>query len=70
MAWSMPISVGVTFQPNSGWPKEEIRCVQVSITSKCIEGKDEVISEASAFQREEVELVRPFLIWHMTEASH
>ncbi len=28
---------------------------------------DEVSSEVSAFQREEVELAKPFLIWHVTE---
>ncbi len=34
------------------------------------EGQDEVSSEASAFQREEVELAKPFLIWHVTKTSH
>ncbi len=34
------------------------------------EGQDEISSEASAFQREEVELAKPFLIWHVSKASH
>ncbi len=33
-------------------------------------GQDEISSEASAFQRVEVELAKPFLIWHVTKTSH
>ncbi len=32
--------------------------------------KDEVSSVAPVFQREEVKFAKPFLIWHVTEASH
>ncbi len=32
--------------------------------------QDEVSSEASAFQREEVVLAKPFLVWHVAETSH
>ncbi len=31
---------------------------------------DEVSSEASAFQREEVELAKAFLKWHVAKTSH
>ncbi len=42
---------------------EEIRRADVNLTFENFEGHDEVSSEASAVQREEVELVKPFLIW-------
>ncbi len=51
----------------SGWAEEEVRRVKVDFT---FEGQDEVNSEAAAFQREEVELAKPFLIWHVTKTSH
>ncbi len=34
------------------------------------EGLDEVSSEESAFQLEEVGWAKPFLTWHVTETSH
>ncbi len=44
--------------------------VKINFSFENFEGQDEISSEASAFQREEVELAKPFLIWHVTEASH
>ncbi len=38
--------------------EEEVRRVKVNVTFENFEGQDEVSSEASAFQREEVELAR------------
>ncbi len=69
-AWSMQSSVGVLSKSSSAWAEEEIRRVKINFASENFEGQDEVSSEASAFQREEVELARPFLIWHVTETSH
>ncbi len=43
---------------------------KVNFTFENFEGQDEVSSEASAFEREEVELTKPFVIWHVTRASH
>ncbi len=34
-----------------------------------LEGHDEVSPETSALQLEDVELAKPFLIWHVTETS-
>ncbi len=42
---------------------EEIRRADVNLTFENLEGQDEICLEASAVQREEVELARPFLIW-------
>ncbi len=53
----------------SGWAEEEFRRVNVNFFEN-FEGQDEISSEASAFQREEVELAKPFLIWHVTKTSH
>ncbi len=39
---------------------EEVRRVKVNFTFETFEGQDEVSSEASVFQREEVELAKPF----------
>ncbi len=47
-----------------------VRRVKVNFTFKKFEGQDEVSSQASAFQREEVELAKPFLIWHVAKSSH
>ncbi len=46
------------------------RSQTVNFTFENFEDQDEVGSEASAFQREEVELAKPFLIWHVTKTSH
>ncbi len=43
---------------------------KVNATFEHLEGQDEASSEVSAFQREEVELAKCFLIWHATETSH
>ncbi len=51
--------------PCSGWAEEEVSRVKVKFVFENFEGQDEVSSEASAFQREEVELAEPFLIWHV-----
>ncbi len=40
------------------WVEEEVRRVRVKFTCENLEGEDEVCLEASAFQREEVELAR------------
>ncbi len=50
--------------------EEEFRRVKVNLSSENFEGQDEISSEASAFQQEEVELAKPFLIRHVTETSH
>ncbi len=47
--------------------EEEVRQANVNFS---FEGQNEVNSEASAFQREEVELAKPFLIWHVKKTSH
>ncbi len=52
------------------WAEEEVRRVKIHFSCKNFEGQDEVSSEAPAFQRDEVELVKPFLIWYVTEAYH
>ncbi len=49
-------------QPGSGWGKEEISRDQVNLTFEYLEVKDEVRSDAPAFQPEEVELAWHFLI--------
>ncbi len=64
------LDLAVTSQPGSVCPEEEVRRAQVNFTFKNLEGQDKVSTEASAFQREEVELAKPFLIWHMTKTSH
>ncbi len=53
-----------------GWAEEEVRRVKVNFAFENFKGQDEVSSEASAFQREEVELVKPFLTWHVAKTSH
>ncbi len=50
--------------------EEEFRRVNINFSFENFEVQDEISSEASAFQREEVELAKPFLIWHVTETSH
>ncbi len=50
--------------------EEEFRRVKANFTFENFEGQDEVSLEASAFQREEVELAKPFLIWHVTKTSY
>ncbi len=67
--WSLQLSEGVPWQSGSGWA-EEVRRVKVNFTFENVEGQNKVSSEASAFQREEVELAKPFLIWHVTKTSH
>ncbi len=44
--------------------------VKVKFSFANVEGQYEISSEASAFQLEEVELAKPFLIWHVTKTSH
>ncbi len=56
--------------PVPGWAEEEFRRVKINFNFEIFEGRDEVSSEGPAFQREEVELAKPFLIWHVTETSH
>ncbi len=41
--------------------EEEVRRIQVNFTFEKFEGQDEISSEATPFQREEVELAKPFL---------
>ncbi len=53
-----------------GWAEGEFRLVKVNFTFANFEGQDEVSSKASAFQREEVELTKPFLKWYVTKTSH
>ncbi len=47
--------------------EEEFRRVKFNFSFDNFEGQDEVSSEASAFQREEVELAKPFLVWLLVE---
>ncbi len=54
----------------SEWGEEEVRRVKANFTFENLESQDEVSSEASAFQREEVKLAKPFLIWHVRKTSH
>ncbi len=54
----------------SGCVEEEFRRVNVNFTFGNFEGQDKVSSKASAFQREEVELAKSFLIGHETKTSH
>ncbi len=49
---------------------ERIQTVKVNFSFENFEGQDEIRSEASAFQREEVELAKTFLVWHVTKTSH
>ncbi len=49
-----------------GWAEEKVRRAKVNLNP---EDQDEVSSEASAFQREGVELAKPFLIWHLSPAT-
>ncbi len=53
-----------------GWAEEEFRRVKVNLSFENFEGQDEISSEASAFQREEVELAKPFLIWYVAKTAH
>ncbi len=53
-----------------GLAEEEFRRVKVNFSFANFEGQDEISSEASAIQREVVELAKPFLIRHVTETSH
>ncbi len=57
-------------QTGSGWAEEEVRRAQVNFPFDNLEGQNEVSSEASVFQREEIELAKPFLIWHVMETSN
>ncbi len=43
----------------SGWAEEEFRRVKINFFFENFEGQDEIISEASAFLREQVELTKP-----------
>ncbi len=49
-------------EDGSGWAEEEVRWAEVNFTLEHLDGQDEASSEASAFQREEVELAKPSLI--------
>ncbi len=44
--------------------------VKVNFTFHDFEGQDKVSSEASAFQQEDVEVTKTFLIWHVMKPSH
>ncbi len=50
--------------------EEEVRRVKVNFTFENNVGQDEVGSEASTSQREDVELANLFFIWHVTKTSH
>ncbi len=50
--------------------EEEFRRVKINLSFENFEGRDEISSEASAFQREKVELAKPFFTWHVTKTSH
>ncbi len=65
-AWQLQYSVGVPSQASLEWAEEEISRAQFNYTFESFEGQDEVNSELSAFQREEVELAKPFLVWLLT----
>ncbi len=48
---------------------EEKNRVQVIVFFENLAGQGVLRQETPAFQREEVELVKPFLIWHVTVVS-
>ncbi len=50
--------------------EEEFRRDKINFSFENFEGQDKISSETSAFQLEEVELAKPFLIWHVTKTSH
>ncbi len=52
------------------WAKEEIRWPQVNVTPGIGEGHDESGLKTPAFKRDEVELVKYFLINYFANASH
>ncbi len=52
------------------WIGEEVRWVKVNITFENFEVQEEVSPEVAAFQREEVNLTKPFFEWHLTKAYH
>ncbi len=52
------------------WSDGESRRAQVNFTLEIFEGQDEIGSGSPAFQREEVELAKPFLIRHVTKTPH
>ncbi len=53
-----------------GVGEEEFRRVKINFSFENVEGQDEISSGTSAFKRDEVELAKPFLILHVTKASH
>ncbi len=69
-AWVLAVIGRCALVDRLGWAEEEFRHVKVNFSFEDFEGQNEIYSEASAFQREEVELAKPFLIWHVTKTSH
>ncbi len=65
-----PQSVDASSQPSSGLAGQEIRRTKVNFIFDNLEDQDEVCSDASAFQREEVELATYFLTWRRYLTSH
>ncbi len=63
-AWSLQLAIGLPSQT------EEFRRVNVNFAFENVEDQDGVSSEESAFQREEIVLAKPFLVWHVTKTSH
>ncbi len=57
-------------RPARGGRRRNSEGLRTTSSFENFEGQDEISSEASAFQREEVELTKPFLIWHVTKTSH
>ncbi len=49
-------------QPSSAWTEEEITRIRVNYAFENYEDRNEVIYETSAFELEEIELRKPFLI--------
>ncbi len=50
--------------------EDEIRRAKANFTFENFEGQDEVSLEAPEFQRKEVDLTKPFHIWHVTDTFH
>ncbi len=65
----LPVNCRYALLVRLGWAEEEINQALVFFTFENFEGQDEVSSEASAFQQEEVDLAKPCLKWHVVNIN-
>ncbi len=63
-------SVDVPSHQSSGFCGRRNQTGFVKYAVENLEGQIEVSLEMSVFKCEDVELAKPFLMWHVTEASH